>query len=81
MTTKAQLKFMQKLSSDTAAFRQVRYEDVGLSYKGYRDLLGLGLIAEAWTWNSRTRPCVALTIAGLTALSPAQSEGGKHAAD
>lgn len=68
--TKAQTKFLRKLSPDTNAYRQVRYEDVGMSFKGYRDLLDRKLIAEAWTWLSRTRPDVAITDAGRTALSP-----------
>lgn len=67
--TKAQMKFLRKLSPEEATCRQVRYEDVGLSFKGYRGLIVAGLIVEAWTWLSRTRPDVALTDAGRRALT------------
>lgn len=67
--TKAQTKFLRKLSPEEGHYRHVRYEEVGLSLKGYRAIVNGGLVLEAWTWRSRTRPDVALSNAGRAALA------------
>jgi hypothetical protein len=79
--TKPQRKFLGKLSPEPDAYRSVRYEDVGLSAKGYSQLRTDGLIVEAWNWLSRTRPQVALSDAGRAALRSASpmTDEGKHA--
>lgn len=39
-----------------------------LSPDAYRDLKDRGLIQEAWTWASTTRPDVSITEAGVAAV-------------